>query len=352
MKALRHTLQKHNITRQWVGLDPDYDAQPSEEKELLQELEWQRTLTQNLTSYSTALESAVQSLLQAQQKLSDVGLELLCPGTTGVLQTLRATLARVRQGTEAVKMPLSGHLQTLDACASEVKRLEEARALSKHYEEKVEQLSREVERNNKAGKPVSSTEARLERNREKLQQAAAQAAEASQVAQRALRACGDRRPQLAEHARALTATMSSTLASANASAYMAPVATVLALPHGTGAGASISPSQVSPAESPNRFNPFAEEDEGQEGQEDNSLNPFAAEIHGSARAADSSSPSKASHQSEVQSHWTTVPPSESSEEPSNDVPPVSSLSPWAEATDTSAVANTPGQLKAADALKA
>ena len=138
MKALRHTLQKHSVTRQWVGLDPDYDAQPSEEKEL-QELEWQRALTQNLTSYSTALESAVQSLLEAQQKLSDVGLELLCPGTTSVLQTLRATLARVRQGTEAVKMPLSGHLQTLDACASEVKRLEEARALSKHYEEKVEQ---------------------------------------------------------------------------------------------------------------------------------------------------------------------------------------------------------------------
>ena len=206
-----------------------------------------------------------------------------------------------------------------------------------------------MERNNKAGKPVSSTEARLERNREKLQQAAAQAAEASQVAQRALRACGDRRPQLAEHARALTATMSSTLASANASAYSAPAATVLALPRGA-AGASISPNQVSPAESPNRFNPFTEEDEGQ-GQGDNSLNPFAADIHG-ARAADSSSPSKASHQSEVQSHWTTVPPSESSEEPGNDVPPVSSLSPWAEATDTSAVANTPGQLNSADALKA
>ena len=207
-----------------------------------------------------------------------------------------------------------------------------------------------MERNNKAGKPVSSTEARLERNREKLQQAATQAEQASQVAQRALRACGDRRPQLAEHARALTTTMSTTLAAANASAYTAataPVATVLALPHGAGAGAAISPNQVSPAESPNRFNPFPEDDEGQEEQEDNSLNPFAAQIHGSARAAaDSSSPSKASHQSEVQSHWTTVPPSESSEEPSNDVPPVSSLSPWAEATDTSAVASTK-----ADALK-
>ena len=118
MKALRHTLQKHSTTRQWVGLDPDRDV-PSDEKELLKELEWQRTLTQNLTSYSTALESAVQRLLEAQQGLSDVGLELLCPGTTLVLQALRSTLARVRQGTEAVKMPLNAHLNTLTACASD-----------------------------------------------------------------------------------------------------------------------------------------------------------------------------------------------------------------------------------------
>ena len=227
-----------------------------------------------------------------------------------------------------------------------MKRLEEARALTKHYEEKVEQLAKEVDRGNKAGKPSPSTQARLERNREKLQQAAAQTEEAGQVAQRGLRACADRRPQLADHARALTATMSSTLALPLASPYgaygngsTAPTATTLALPHS--APSTVSPSQVSPSDSPNRFNPFAEDDE--EAQEvDNSLNPFAAEI------------SPAAGSSEVQSHWTTVPASESSEEQSNDhLEPrpasaapaaASSLSPWAvEAADTSAAARDKAQ---------
>lgn len=35
MKALRQKLQRHQITRQWVGLDSDKQAVPHDEQELL-----------------------------------------------------------------------------------------------------------------------------------------------------------------------------------------------------------------------------------------------------------------------------------------------------------------------------
>eukprot|EP00435_Cladocopium_sp_Y103_P000926 s2591_g1.t1 len=74
--ALRQKLQKHAVTRQWVGLDSDKQAVSQDEQELRQELEWQQNVTDALTSYGKVLETATYSLLEAHQTLMDWDLQL------------------------------------------------------------------------------------------------------------------------------------------------------------------------------------------------------------------------------------------------------------------------------------
>eukprot|EP00913_Durusdinium_trenchii_P021678 g20368.t1 len=115
----------HSCTRQWVGLESDKSAVSSDEQELRQELEFQQKVTEALDAY---------------------GKEALCPEFSALHRALRSLVTSLREGASAVKPSLQAHGAQLMTCAQKVKEVDEARALQKHYEDKVTTLDEEVKR--------------------------------------------------------------------------------------------------------------------------------------------------------------------------------------------------------------
>lgn len=261
MKALKQTLQRHSVTRQWVGLDPD--ALPEDEKDLRKEVEWQQAVTDALLSYGQGVETALYSMLQAHQALVDLGLESLCPESASILQALRKLLSRTRQGIESAKSPLQVHDSALATCSESVKKVDEARSVRKHYQDKVQQLEEELTR-----KPAPSTQARLERNREKLLHATKAADTDTERTRELLRGCASRRLKLQEVTRTIMSSVSDALRSAAlVTSPSPPTALTVPIPGYSSSAPSVSVSAPpSGSGSPNRFNPFTE---------DLQKNPFA-----------------------------------------------------------------------------
>eukprot|EP00435_Cladocopium_sp_Y103_P053942 s413_g17.t1 len=121
----------------------------------------------------------------------DLNLELLTPEATAMHRALRCLVAQLRDGAEANTTPLGLHVAQLQGCMAKVKEVDEARALQKHYEDKVVQLDEEVKR-----KTSPALQSKLERNQEKLQQASVASQSAQEVAQESLQQCAARRQNL------------------------------------------------------------------------------------------------------------------------------------------------------------
>ena len=66
-----------------------------------------------------------------------MALEELVPEVAAMHRALRALVNAIREKAESTTTPLTLHVTTLGSCGIKVKEADDARALQKHYEDKV-----------------------------------------------------------------------------------------------------------------------------------------------------------------------------------------------------------------------
>jgi hypothetical protein len=191
-----------------VTHDVDVDI-PAAEAKLRAAIQWQKGVVELLCGYVDTIAHAFEELVQIHQLLNDKNfsqVDLAGPMSASLLIGLREAAAGVNAMVEASRSPLERHRGTLEACLEDITQADDAEAERRHYSEKVVVLTN----SEKTPKAL----AKLERNREKLNQAEAMA-NASQVrSQESVRAMGAKREQLCALA---TDVLSGTVAALRAS---------------------------------------------------------------------------------------------------------------------------------------
>mmetsp|Transcript_101119 Transcript_101119/g.286618 ORF Transcript_101119/g.286618 Transcript_101119/m.286618 type:complete len:436 (+) Transcript_101119:115-1422(+) len=194
-------LRKHKSTRRLAAPVKNELQLEDWETELRQGLDWQRRVADALPGYAEAVACAFEQLACAHQALDEgciggVGEDINAMAKS-LLRGLQEAHAATRAMAEKMRIPLETHRATLSACADDLARADVAVNEALRYEDKVNSLASDDEEN-----PVSpKAEAKVERNRAKLQQATNVASVAQTRAHDSLHSCIARKGILCRIAR-------------------------------------------------------------------------------------------------------------------------------------------------------
>eukprot|EP00420_Gonyaulax_spinifera_P003590 CAMPEP_0197933136 /NCGR_PEP_ID=MMETSP1439-20131203/109651_1 /TAXON_ID=66791 /ORGANISM="Gonyaulax spinifera, Strain CCMP409" /LENGTH=337 /DNA_ID=CAMNT_0043555951 /DNA_START=31 /DNA_END=1041 /DNA_ORIENTATION=+ len=171
--SLSKKLQKHRTIRRLLSQN-EHDPSPEGiDEDARKELNIQHRVSIALSRYITAVAAACEALFNAQVALDEGGIgELVeaAPVAAGLLEGLRQAQELTQQLAAAMGVPLDIHSRTVVACLDDVNKADEAEAELRWYSQKVESMEDgDVMDNEKTGdKSNSKTEARLQRNKDKL----------------------------------------------------------------------------------------------------------------------------------------------------------------------------------------
>lgn len=222
MEAIKQSLDKHKTTRCLFSQrgHPDVDEI---EQEMRDCLEWQRRLVNGVLMYSTNIPAALDSLARANEELEAAGIgaaEDVGPAAkllfAGTLEARRA----VAEFVASVKSPLETYRGILDACVEDLYEADRADADMRRYAQKVGKLTGEGDsEGDRDPEPACARhQARVDRNRVKLQLAVQRASVRKTRAEDTLKICVERRSRLCSLAQKVVVGMAEALLIAGRSA--------------------------------------------------------------------------------------------------------------------------------------
>jgi len=195
-------LSKHQITRSFMAPKAnsadDFDQNQSQ---LRENLEWQCRVADVLHGYTVLVANAFGSLMNALQQLDDVNIgDAGSAGTMAkaLINGLKEAQDKTSEMAASMRLPLETHRAIIAACFDDLTQADNAAAEAKRYNLKLESLSDEAVDRNDRGHSSAKAQARLARNRDKLNNALKEAAVRQTRVQDSLLACMSRKDKLCE----------------------------------------------------------------------------------------------------------------------------------------------------------
>jgi len=199
METLRGHLRSHRTTRAWVAEEAAVPVPIDDgERAAREALALQSRITDALLGYAEAVAGVFEALLKAQSALEDGGIyqiDEVAALAKALLQGVRDAYSSAKDTVAGVQVPLEAHRATLTACEEDLSKADIAEAEERRYDAKVEAM---VDAGKRRITVSARAEARLARNREKLQVARHTANVARGCAQDAMRNCLSRQVNLGE----------------------------------------------------------------------------------------------------------------------------------------------------------
>uniref|UniRef100_A0A7S0FB26 Uncharacterized protein n=1 Tax=Pyrodinium bahamense TaxID=73915 RepID=A0A7S0FB26_9DINO len=202
LHSVRHKMLQYRTTRRWVSNvesnEPYPDAGDQEKRE---SLEVQRRMNSAISRYGAAVLTAFEGLLAAQEVLQEEGLDevdALAPIADALVKGFRQAQVIVKEMVESMCVPLEVHKKAMDSCIDELAKADKLTAEMRRYSKKVNSLvsDDESEDEGRLMKCAGRSEARLTRNRGKLQSFEKAASIAQASAQNLLNTCMLRKASL------------------------------------------------------------------------------------------------------------------------------------------------------------
>lgn len=232
MKTFGAKLLKHHTTRKLVKvISPELDQVQRDDQldhELREGLQWQQCLVDALLTYSDAVSAAFESLAQAQEALMEGGIDMVedaAPLAGALARSAREARSFVHNVVSQKRGPLEMFKAGLMQAAVDVQKADRSATEFQRYNEKVEGLADTDFEQREHGEVSKKAQARLTRNKDKLDGAAMAASVAHLRAVDALHGCSQRHGALCDIAVQIVTAGSSALRAVGREASRAMEAT-------------------------------------------------------------------------------------------------------------------------------